>query len=409
MAVTKTGDTYDGTGSESSSQFSVTGISVPEDAEACIVVVAEEGLAKSAEAITADLSWDDGNNVDFNLVDWADGDTYPDSEVEAWYMLDTDTTNWPGSGDNKTLYIDFGSSPDYGTPYSIFFLKGLDTSDPIGTIAKETSEDTNTNVSFTITLSPGPSTGDLAIICTYYWPDPDGPTMNTDQVLITDTAGVNYNQLHVSYEDGESSPGYTAADWPIAMAFVVNQSTATDLSANVTEIMTMTESLTPSMPLPGVSISETMTITESTDIALPLSASIIDSITIVEDLGESLPLSTQINQTITLEELIQAIKDLADINVIEQMTIVEWIKASLESIGAVDTQVVDTMTIAEQITMNLPLSTSVTEQMTITETISVLLDLLVTVNETITATDVVFAALSGTAMARRQGLLLGIY
>ncbi len=260
MAVSKTGSTYDGDGS--GQDFSVGSITVPSDADICIVCIAYEGVNASAEALTGDLSWDDGNTNDFTTIQWADGDTYPASGAEAHYMLSSDG-NWPGSGSGKTLYFGLADSPDYNTAYSIFFLKGVDTSTPIGDTGTDTNNDGSTNVDFTITLSPAPSTGDWSFVITYHWGT--SPTMDTGQTQITDHRVGGAEGLFVSYEDGESAPGYNSADYPIGVAWVVNASSAVAPEPSINDSITVQEDVSVLLKALNINVNDLVSIEEALD------------------------------------------------------------------------------------------------------------------------------------------------
>lgn len=144
---------------------------------------------------------------------------------------------------------------------------------------------------------------------------------------------------------------------------------AGDLSPSLNETLTIAESLTIAMSLPGISMVETMTIAEG--------------------FTESLPLGTSASDTLTIAELVTAFENLAGVTVTESMVIQEYIELTELS---VDKQVVatDTITVAEAITVAMNMFSSLTETITIGEWIKI-------------------SGLAVGGALRRRGLLMGVY
>jgi hypothetical protein len=218
------------------------------------------------------------------------------------------------------------------------------------------------------------------------------------------------------YYNGDAIPctGTTfSTDADATLAITASGTAAAgDLSINISNGMTIAESIVGAMPLPGISISDSIAIAEAITPDIPLAVAITDSIAIAESIGESVPLpGLSVADSITIADVITALKDLQDISLSDSITIAEAITAALSGLVLLPS-VIDAVTIAEAITLNLPPGVaSVADSVVITETIQGMLDLLSTVTDSITISDVVTAALSGVAVAGRvkRGLLLGVY
>jgi len=123
MTVEITGSIYSTTIASSSSDGSITGITVPSDAEVAIV------LALTGSSVTPpvfdELCFDAGGTVDFTEIvsAGASSDAHPTAN-----RLFGDDANFP-SGSNQTLTISIDRAMGYGQGHFVlFFLKGVDDS-----------------------------------------------------------------------------------------------------------------------------------------------------------------------------------------------------------------------------------------------------------------------------------------
>ncbi len=157
--VEKTGLVYTRQSTDSGSIGSIT---IPEDAEAAIFIV-EGANTNSVAALAQELNWDDGDDNDFTLIEYTDYDETGYRQVEAWIMLSSNP-NWPGAGQNKTLYFTkYGYNQWDGYSMAVFFVKGINKSEPIGDTDKRL-----VGGNWVSSLT-GVGGGDMCVIAAYRW------------------------------------------------------------------------------------------------------------------------------------------------------------------------------------------------------------------------------------------------
>lgn len=208
------------TGSVTGSYATITGITVPADADICVVLISLEGTGylTNADAMLTGLSWD-GSGLDFATAVEVDGSTYPISGVGAYYMVATDG-NWPGSGAGKTLTFDFLNNYVSQQKVWVGFYKDVDTTAPIvSTAFSNTKDDDNPATDTTLSLS-GMGASDMAIVAAYYLDstNPDG-TINGQTEVYNSASGGSTNSLCVSQKLGESSPQQDGVGYMMTCAF----------------------------------------------------------------------------------------------------------------------------------------------------------------------------------------------
>jgi len=110
---------------------------VPADADACFVFLGGRLSDSGSQPVGfTDLSWDDGGANDFTEV-MVSAVNLNTLSFGSWYMLSGDA-NWPGSGSKTLYYTTDGVS--YGeSTLIVFFVKNIDSSDPIGNTDESTS------------------------------------------------------------------------------------------------------------------------------------------------------------------------------------------------------------------------------------------------------------------------------
>jgi len=210
MAVTITGSTYthDANGGDLGS------ITVPADAEACVVCISHH----QQKAVTQ-LNWnDDPADIDFTEIVSANSES-TNYDMHA-YIITADDAGWPGAGSDKTLSWAFDAYSD-GPRLVCFFVKGLNKSVP----TVDTDETETPATSWTASLA-GVSAGDLTIIAgvVYQYNIDIDPTGEGQTVIVEDNTPFEYQRIGVAYEDGEGSPNLTvaaAANYLGAVAFAI--------------------------------------------------------------------------------------------------------------------------------------------------------------------------------------------
>jgi hypothetical protein len=200
MAVALTGSAVTNTTYGDGSQA----ITIPADAEA--VIVAVPGVYVNNTAVTFDkLNFDDtASAVDFTSI-VTNADTTNPYDVFAYIMTSTDA-DWPGTG-SATVYWAFNSAPGEGGVVEIWFVKGLDESDP----TRSTDSNKATGAStWTATLASVDADDLTFIIGSDYQGGGHTITVTNDSQTELDS-GSNDNSViwAIGYEQGEGSPSVT--------------------------------------------------------------------------------------------------------------------------------------------------------------------------------------------------------
>ena len=137
----------------------------------------------------------------------------------------------PGSGSGKTLYIGFTGDPNSSGGYfigTVFFVKGLDTADPIRNTDSSGAADAGSNQTITSNIS-GVVAGDLSVLFAYYWPD--GSTLVTtpggySQTEIVSTNVGSGNEIAAASRADSGTLRMTGVDYPIWAAFALKAAAA---------------------------------------------------------------------------------------------------------------------------------------------------------------------------------------
>lgn len=213
MPAAVTGSVFSSTGI--TQDGSVTSITIPTDAQACIVAFSSFDVA-----VFDALCWDAGSTVDFTeIVTIENGD---DSKMSSWIMTSA-SSNWPGSGSGKTLTFSFTTTLST-TDIVVWFVKDIDTSDPINSSAG--AEDSAYYYAVTITAS---GTNDLSFICAGSYSDTqDGDYSGQTSIYETPHLTVAYELAETSLATDASGAAMPPEYW--AVGFSLNYAAAVSVS-----------------------------------------------------------------------------------------------------------------------------------------------------------------------------------
>lgn len=202
-------------------------ISVPSDAEMCVVIATGYSSVAGAYPLFDKLSWANTNTVDFPLV--VDSTGWGNTQVEVRAMLVTDAT-WPGSGTKTLYYSSYGS---YGEGYNIavLFYKGIDVGNPVIGTAKRVN-----GVSWTGTVV-GVGANDMIIGAAYRWngvPNMDAAGYGQTSILESSYA---YAGIGIGEKLGSTTCYIESADDQLVPTVFALRASATGTAVTITHDM----------------------------------------------------------------------------------------------------------------------------------------------------------------------------
>lgn len=191
MAVELTGTPVKNTSYANGNQA----VTIPADAEA--VIVMSWGWRNAHALDFTALNWDN-SGLDFSLIVTNKSTTDPN---DIWaYIMTSASGAWPGTG-AKTLYWTFSGAPTEGGTVYIFFVKGLNTANPVRSTASDKDQYT-----WSTTLADV-ATGDLCLVAmSNYNTNIDADPVGSGQsVLIEQTTPENSDTYGIGYKSDNGS------------------------------------------------------------------------------------------------------------------------------------------------------------------------------------------------------------
>jgi len=179
-------------------------VTIPADAEA-VIVMSWSWVSNVANDF-ASLYWSGGSGTEFTSV--VTNSTTSDP-YDMWaYIMTDESSDWPGTG-NQTLYWTFDSAPGEGGTVAIFFVKGLDTSDPVrDTDSEKDGAYTDGEHTWTASLS-SVDADDLTICAVVDYKTRESATFGSGQTSLDSAVNDNSVDWEITYESGEGSPSVT--------------------------------------------------------------------------------------------------------------------------------------------------------------------------------------------------------
>lgn len=209
----------------------------------------------------------------------------------------------------------------------------------------------------------------------------------------------------------ESPWGGTTEDTRIYAIYALYEA-AGGISINISDTISIAESIGPAYDRWNLSASDTVAIAEAITAALTIldrSISVADTVSIVETLTVLFDrLNINVSDTISVSELITIIKDVLP-NISDSIGVSEAVSLLLAADDVIN--VSDTVNVVEAITVLFTMLTpSMSDAVSISEIISLILDLLPSISDSVSIAESITVVVSAlAAVRRRQGLLLGVY
>ena len=234
-----------------------------------------------------------------------------------------------------------------------------------------------------------------------------------DAQSTTDTQSLSDDQLYrIPDDDGTAEYAgtltsftatgfdYNISDAPagtrITFALAIEEESTGDLSINVSDSVTVSESTTVIIPDLHISKAESVTVSEASAVSLVNFIDVSDSVTVAEQTTVNTELNILVDDSISVSDAIDLELEIY-ISVSETITVSEAVTVSVVSAGELNISVSDSVTASEAVTVSLTtgldLSITVSETVSITDAVTVLLpELHLSVADAVTVSEAIVLA-----------------